>query len=467
MQRIKELFKSKLFSAGASYTLGNILIKGISFITLPLFSRMMTTEEFGLYNVFVSYEAILFVIIGFAIHGSIQSANKEFEGRINEYTSCVTIVYFCSLICLLVLYSILHEPVKKIVRFDAYVSICLLLYSFSSAVLMLYNARVSLDYDYKRYLVVSLFSSIGNIVLSLLLMTTIFKNERAYGRITGITSTGIIIATYILYFFYKKSPFLKSFSTDYLSFAIKYSLPIVPHGLAQVLLAQFDRIMIRDIIGNSSAGIYSLAGNIQLILNVITTSLATAWATWFFENVGNKPRQFIQKRSRQLCYLFLIISVCLLLIVPELVLLLGGRAYDTAKYAAIPLIVVGFILFVYNIIVQAEYYKKKTIYIMAGTLIAAIINVITNSVFIRKFGFIAAAYTTLFSYICYLVLHTIIAKKCAEFYVLSLSDYFIDFGIIIGTSIFALLFINSFYIRIVFLVLLLSILFTVGKRKVF
>ena len=44
---------SKAIKAGVGYTLGNILVKGIGFISLPIFSRLMTTEEFGVYNIFI------------------------------------------------------------------------------------------------------------------------------------------------------------------------------------------------------------------------------------------------------------------------------------------------------------------------------------------------------------------------------------------------------------------------------
>ena len=55
----KMQIKSKAVSAGMGYTLGNMLIKGINFLTVPIFSRLMSTDEFCVYNVFLSYDAIL------------------------------------------------------------------------------------------------------------------------------------------------------------------------------------------------------------------------------------------------------------------------------------------------------------------------------------------------------------------------------------------------------------------------
>lgn len=85
--------KKNAMSAGIWYTVGNILIKGINFLAIPIFSRIMSTDEFGIYNVFISYEAILYIVIGFAVHTSIRSANIKFENQIDKYTSSVSLIY--------------------------------------------------------------------------------------------------------------------------------------------------------------------------------------------------------------------------------------------------------------------------------------------------------------------------------------------------------------------------------------
>ena len=134
---------------------------------------------------------------------------------------------------------------------------------------------------------------------------------------------------------------------------------------------------------------------------------------------------------------------------PEIIYVLGGREYDLGKYVAVPMIMDAFILFLYNIIVPSEYYTKKTKYIMIGTLIAAVVNLVANYVFLRFFGFIAAAYTTLFSYVCYLVLHIVISKRLVKFEVVSWSLVFISAVIVAVTGAINLFFVNNFILRYV------------------
>ena len=77
-----KLKQSKVFKAGIGYTIGNVMVKGINFLAIPIFSRLLTTEEMGLYTVFAAYEAVLFVFIGMALHSSIRSENMSLRVKL-------------------------------------------------------------------------------------------------------------------------------------------------------------------------------------------------------------------------------------------------------------------------------------------------------------------------------------------------------------------------------------------------
>ena len=436
---------SKALRSGIGYTVGNVFIKGINFLTLPIFSRILSQEEFGVYNVFVSYDAILFVIMGMALHASIQSANLEFRGQINRYTSSISLIYLGNLTLFLIVTALFHRQLSQLLDLPPVAILLLVLGSFSTALITLYNTRVSLDYAYKKYLLVSACNSISNVGVSLLLILTVFRDQRALGRMVGSIMPLFIIALVILISFFRKER--PRPNKEYWRFGIKYSLPIIPHGISQVLLAQFGRIMIRNMEGDGPAGIYSLAANIKLILTIITDSIATAWTTWFYSRMDTGDKQGIQKRAVQLMGLFFILTVGLMALSPELVLILGGKEYDLAKFVAIPMVLDAFILFLYNIIVPSEYYSKKTSFIMIGTMVAAIINIALNYVFILRFGFLAVGYTTLFAYVCYLALHIVISRRLVKFFVLPLRWIAIVCVALAGLAAWNLWFVDSLLLR--------------------
>ena len=129
--------KQSVVKAGIGYTIGTILIKGISFMTLPIFSRLLTTEQFGVYNVFVSYEAILYVVVGLALHVSMRSANLQFKGKINEYTSSISLIYILNAVLFLLIAILFGGPLSRLLGFKQSIMILLVLDSFGSSVLTL------------------------------------------------------------------------------------------------------------------------------------------------------------------------------------------------------------------------------------------------------------------------------------------------------------------------------------------
>jgi O-antigen/teichoic acid export membrane protein len=439
------LSEKKAVKAGIGYTIGNILVKGINFLTLPLFSRIMTQEQFGVYNVFLSYDSILFVVVGLALHSSVRSAHYEFRGKTDEYVSSISLIYLLNTAFFLLVVFFFGNYLSGWMGYSKTLLYLLVLFSFGGAMLSLYNNRLSLDYSYKKYMCVSLVNSLGNVSLSLLLIFTTFQKNRDIGRILGATLTLFVIAVVLLISMYRKA--LPRYNKEYWRFGLKYSLPIVPHGISQVILSQFDRIMIKSMVGDAEAGIFSLAANIQLILTVISDSVFTAWSTWFYEEIDQNHTKAIQKRATQITVLFTILAVGLIALSPEIIFILGGTRYELGKYVAIPMVLDAYALFLYGIIVPSEYYTKKTQYIMFGTIAAAAINIAANLFFIGKFGFLAAAYCTLFAYICYLLFHILISRKLVKFSVIPIKNILFNSLFVVLMAVMGLLLVDSILIR--------------------
>lgn len=450
---------NKAMKAGIGYTIGNILIKGINFLTLPIFSRLMSPSEFGVFNLFISYDTIISILIGLAMHTSLRNAKYKFENKIDHYISSISILYFINSLILLLLVFIFSGPISSITGFNLPVLMLLIVNGSGSAIFALYNAKLSLEYSYKKYLLIATFNSIGNISLSLLLIMTVFNYDKSIGRIIGVSAITFILSIAILYMQYKKSK--PMYNKEYWKFSLKYSLPLVPHGISQTLLAQFDKIMIASLVNKAVTGIYSLASNVKLIFTIITDSISNVWWTWFYEQMNSKisnKEKKIQDGAISLSLLFMIPVIGGLTLSREIILILGGEAYADASYLVIPMVIDSFVIFLYTLVVSSEYYLKKTFYVSLGTLVAAILNIITNIIFIKMFGYIAAAYTTLFSYLVYLIMHIIISKKLIKFYILPVKYIIIELALLFTIGGICIIYNNNYIIRCALLVSILSIL---------
>lgn len=399
---------NKFMKAGIGYTAGNFLIKGITFLTVPIFSRLLTPEEYGMVNIYISYETIISLIIGLGLHASIKSAKYQFE-NLNEYCSSILRFSLRNLLVVLIIANVFFGFYEQYLDMSRLIINLLLIQGFCDSVILSYNSRISLDYQYIKFLVISIVNTIINIGLSLILIIFVFSENRYLGRIIGLSTSTIVITIYIIYYFFKLNP--PSRDKQYVKFGLQFSLPLVPHGLSQVLLSQFDRIMIKSMVGVGQAGIYSFCSNISLIPTVIFNSIDQVWMTWFFERMDSKDYSAIDKRSKVMLIVFSLVICFFTAFSPEMIKILAPRSYWDSINCVIPIVLSVYFVFLYSFPSYIEYFMKKTKMIALGSVLAALLNVILNYILIKKFGYIAAAYTTLFAYIMYFIYHWVIARK--------------------------------------------------------
>lgn len=117
--------------------------------------------------------------------------------------------------------------------------------------------------------------------------------------------------------------------------------------------------------------------------------------------------------------MILCFSIAVMLVSPELVKLLGPEDYWDSIYCVPPLIAGGYFAFLYTLPASIEYFYEKTSFIMIGTMSAAAINIVLNYFFILKYGYIAAAYTTLATYFLYFLFHYFLSRKIAGRFIYS------------------------------------------------
>lgn len=399
----------KAVKAGIGYTIGNILVKGLSFVSVVIFSRLLTTAEFGEYNTYSAYTSIMFVVVGLALHCSIKNANVDFPAKLNSYISSLTILVIFSTGALLVIALVLSRPLGELLALAKPILVpIIVLDSFFLSLIAFYNSVLAVQYSYKEYLVIALLYAVVGIAVSVGLVFLFPAGERYMGRILGTLISAGCVSAYILARIYCKAK--PRVNVSYWRYALVISLPIVPHGISQILLSQFDRLMIKARIGSSEAGLYSFAYTIATIFSVVASSLDTAWTQWFFDQMQAGKEEEIRKTANYYEGIVTLGAIMLMLVSPELIILLGGKKYMDCKAVVPPIVLAMFFSFMYYMPATVEYYYKKTKLIAIGTMLAAVLNIILNLLFIPRYGYVAAAYTTVVCYLLYYILHVLFAK---------------------------------------------------------
>ena len=431
--------------AGIGYTIGNILLKGCTFLTLPIFARILSTSDYGVYTTYLAYELILTSIIGLGIYGGVKNAKLKYSLDFEKYISVV----LCFVCLLAIACAIIIVPVLPFIREKTALTniliYTLLLHSLGDAVIQIYACKLNIQFKYKAYLGLSSFNTLFNIGISILLIEWIFPNQRYLGRIFGTAFPVILVSIIIMISSVLKGKCL--FNKDYIRYALTLGLPLVPHVLSQSILSQFDRIMITDFIGSSEAGIYSFIYTISTVLLVISNSLDSAWTPWMYMMRKENRDDEIDMPSRKYILFFSLLTMGFICVAPEVIKVFGTTEYYDGINLIVPLSLANYFMFLYFLPVNLEYYSNKTFYISIGTIGAGIVNFVLNFIFIPVFGYRAAAYTTLLSYAFLFVLHCLIAKKFKFFEIYNFKYLFKSICLMVIIS-FTLLFVSQSIIGI-------------------
>ena len=400
---------SKQVKAGLGYTIGNILIKGVTFITLPVFTRLLSTSEYGNFNTYMAYEAIIAIILGLGMYSSIKNAKYDFPDKIDLYVSTLLRLTLIPLIVLCLVIVIFSNSITGFTNFSSSILFLLLFQSYGTAMLSICNARLALEYNYKKYLTFAFFYTFVGIGLSIILILTVFNTQRDYGRIVGAATPMIILACYIFIYEGKKASF--QFDGKMASYALAFGIPMICHYLSQSIQSQVDRIMISKMVDTSSTGIYSFAYSVAMILQVIYYSVDNVWSVWFYEQMDKKNYSSIRPVLKKYIFIIAVLASIMLVGSKEFIMVMSSRSYWIGRNIFIPVLLGIFMLFLYTIPAGVEYYYKKTKYIAVMTAIAAVVNISLNYILIKAFGYEAAAYATMVSYAVTFLGHWFISQK--------------------------------------------------------
>lgn len=395
---------SSILKKGSMYLFGNLFNKAITFITIPIFTRILTSEEFGIINTYTSWVSLLSVIIGLSFGDSIRNAyidkNKELEKYISTIfaTSGVFFIFIC--IC----YYFISSYIKIS---NTIVWLCLLESFFSSIINSLIYKYMMEENAKKRTLLIVIPNLMG-VILALILIQILY-DDKYYGKIIATCLSTSFFGLYIMiYYFFKYNSFIKK---EYILYALPISIPLVFHGISMNVLSTSDRSIISYYCGSSEAGIYSLIYNFSMIINVIVSSLSAIWIPRFTRDMIRKDYIKINKELKIYINIMLLPFFILIAMSPEFIIFLGGEEYLKGLDMVLPIILSSYIVFIYGIYVNVEYYYKNTKIIALSTLLSAILNLILNVIFVPIWGALAAAYTTLISYGLNFYLHKRVANK--------------------------------------------------------
>lgn len=443
------------------YLIGTLFNKGISFLTVPVFTRLLNTSDYGIVTTFNSWVTILSMIFGFAIYMGIRAAFVDYEKEINDVLSVTTIFTLLSgliISLIIIVISFLFQNKNNLIL----IILCCV-QGISYALIQNYLMFLMMKYKYKMRTALMILPNLISAVISIITVIMIVHNHRYWGRIVPTTIIYVFFGIFVFISVFKNSHMY--FNQVYLIYTLKISAPLVLHGIALNILSQSDLTMITWLADSSQAGIYSLIYNFSMIATVITTSLDGVWVPWFTNKLKTDQKKAINDKVVDYIYLMTISLIVVVLIGPEVVKLLASSNYWEGITIIPPIVIANYLVFSYTLYVNIEHFHKKTIYITINTLIAASSNILLNYFLVPKFGYIAAAYTTVISYLIAFILHTLYAKKL-EPQLYPLNKFLFPLIQLFFATLIFYIFINYWYIRWIVVIIYLLVIGWIERKKI-
>lgn len=411
MKKLIAKYKSLSVVAKASlwFLICNVLQRGLSIITTPVFTRLLTTEEYGIINSYSAWMAIFVVITSFKLnYGVYNKGMSKFKESKDDYNASMQSTTSILTIAFAVVYFLFVDYFNEITGLQTVVMICMIVHMFFEPVIGFWSLRERYDFRYKKVVLVTIAMSILcplTSALSIVFWKDSAANVKIISNVVVVSIFGIAI------FIYNFRRSKKIFDLKYVKFALLFNLPLIPHYFSEYILDQSDRIMIQKMCSQTALGLYSVAYNAGMTLKILVTSINSAILPWMYRQLEKKEFDKIHKMIMKVL-LFLSISLCMfILIAPEIVRILATPQYMEAIYVIPPVTVTVIFIFLFGIYGNIEFYYDKNMFTMNVSIGASILNIVLNLVLIPSFGYVAAAYTTLVGYIILCVSHAIFVEK--------------------------------------------------------
>ena len=460
-----------------TYGLGNILTRFITFLLLPLFTNLLTPEEYGL-------ATLVFVFLGFMniiYHYGIDSAflrsfgeAKDKDSKRRLFSTAIWLSLGTGFTFSLLIYTFSGSISAILLKDTQYVNIFRL-----AAGVLLFDSAAHVPFALLRmkekaitFIIIKLINVVTTLGLNIYFIAVVKTG------ISGIFLSAFIasVITVIIVYSVTISSLRFNFSLILVKDYLKFGLPFVPAGLASIMMETIDRYIIEHLKGTATVGLYSAGYKLGIFMLLITTAFNYAWQP-FFLRIGN-TKEAKPVFARVFTYYILgtlFVWITLSAFIHEIVRfklfgfsIIGPSFYDSE--IIIPVVLLAYIFQgVYLNFMPGIYFEKKTHYILLFTFSGALVNICLNFVLIPRFGIMGSAVATLAGYVTMALITFPVTQKLfkvpyewSQIFKIVLSSIIAIYTIIhFGNSLS-----YKFLSVLIFLILILFMNFPLVKTKV-
>ena len=406
--------KQQSFIKGSAILIAsNMIIKGINFFLLPLYTKYLTPDMLGISDSISNFTAILFPLLVMGLDSAFSAFYFDRHNEAHHHKVMNTIritMLMASLVPIIMAAG--AKPIASMLFGDSeyYMLVAVSLISVS---VNLWHLPFSLLARMRNRM--ALFALVNTVAsLAMVFLNVFFLTAMHLGAYSLIFSTACVqLLQFLMYRFLMKEKLdSKAYDRDLLKKMMTFSLPLIPNALATWVLALSDRYIVLHYCGTEEVGLYGVAARFATAVSLVANGIYMSYTTYAYDKRGDADDK--QNYSRILnAFVYAIMGVCVTasLFAREIIDIMADNSYaDTAVLIA-PILFGQLFYGINTLIGYAITFEKKSKYILLITTSGAVFNVVLNFIFVPGNGALAASYTTLASYMLMVMLTYYYAQK--------------------------------------------------------
>lgn len=445
----------------AIITVGKICTQMISFFLLPVYTAILTSEEYGIVDLLNTFVMLFIPLITLQIEQALFRElidNRNNEDKKSEIisTTILTVIIQCflSILVFFVISPLIENDYK-------YFLIANILASIFSSIMLQITRGLG---DNKNYAIASFLTALFTIIFNILFIV-VFKFG-AYGMLVATLLANIICTLYVfaikkVYRYIK----LNSFSNILQKKMIKYSLPLVPNSLSWWIFNSSNRVIVSGILGVAMNGILAISNKFSGVFITIYNIFNLAWTEMASLHINDKDRDiFFNNVINTALKVFVSLAFGIIAFMPIIFNIMINSEFAEA-YNQIPIFMIASIFNVFFGLLTVIYIAKKDTKTIAKTsIISAIINISINLLLIKFIGLYAAAVATLVSYMFIsMQRYRDINKRYLK---ISIDKKFIIISIVIGIIILTTYYINNIILNLLSMLIIILYAILVNYKSI-
>ncbi len=409
MEILKSIRNIEIVKSSSNYFISQLLNKAQGFITIPIFTRILSPADYGYINVYYSLLGILVIISSLNLQSGISRYYYEKKGDFDQFLSTT----FLTISATTIIFSIFILLFKRdfVTFFDIPNKLVLLLtltliVSYPTSVL---ETILVVTKQSKKYLVFTSSNAYIGVIFAIIFVL-LAENNKYFYRIVG---SSIILALYaaIATYWLLKNHKINCFSINALKYNLSYSIPLLPYALSSIVLGTIDRIVLMKYASADEAGIYSLSYNVGMLTLLAVVAANQAFLPNFFEWMNNKQDSLIAKSQELITYAVALFAIFLVYFSNELVVLLSAKSFHGA-ISLIPIIVAGYVCFLIAHFTNHYFvYFKRTGLLALTNVSVGILNLGLNIWLVPIYGKTSSAWITLLSFLLLAIINLFLIRR--------------------------------------------------------